>query len=192
MKNIVRMQNCTLPKNCIAGKQSKEMWKCFLAPEIYNSLDSPVFILNSVYDLYQTQCILTEIFVGINNTVHDCSAIPGWFNCTQQMDLCTPEQISVLSSYKDDMLAQMNSSSRWRKQGNGAFLYSCYSHKAMTYPGNWNFITRDNTTMQQAVTRWWLSENESATLHSYLPCTFHPHKPYNCNPTCWPSIISKI
>lgn len=192
MRNVVNIQNCSLPKNCLQGKSSNEFWKCFFAPEIYKTLETSIFILNSVYDLYQTQCILTEEFVSLDNTVHACSAIPGWYNCTQEMNFCTPSQIEILTEYKNDILYQMQESSNWNKSGNGAFLFSCYSHKAMTYPGNWHIISVDGVSMQEAVTLWRNSQDNPAEDHIYLPCTYNQSKPYNCNPTCWPSIISKV
>ena len=42
-----------------------------------------------------------------------------------------------------------------------------------------------NTTMQQALSRWWhASPTAPAAAHWYLPCKLTATAPHQCNPTC--------
>lgn len=94
---------------CLAAHAGEE-WKCLMAEYLTDHIETPMYVMNSAFDVYQVQHILV---VG-------CVPKP-----------CTTTQISAMEGYRRDFL---NSSlghlvARAPAIGHGAFVDSCLVHE---------------------------------------------------------------
>merc|ERR1712032_1348549 len=104
--------------------------------------------------------------------------------CAEDIEKCDAAQMTSLNGYIKDFLAVLQDKATYKKDGNGAFIHSCYTHVDAYLPG-WNAIAVNGVTMQQAFSKWWRSDFEAAAVHSYSPCLYHASSyPHQCNPTC--------
>lgn len=196
MQYIFNLANSTHGVNdaCIAAHAATgDQWKCNFAEEAYAHTHSPTFPLNSALDSWQTGCIYTSELApgfpnqtGFENGV--CSAAAGWPACARSPEACTQPQIKMMNQYIADFETKMNvnGAATYNKPGNGAFVHSCHTH-CEAQGGSWNSFKIGGVSMQQAVSKWWLSDGtEPASAHSYTPCQYKDGAtgPRKCNPTC--------
>jgi len=74
-----------------------DTWRCNMAQYVYPFVASPVFVLNSFQDSWQSECIMTSEPVVIPNNTHangNCSAAPGWRDCATAIHNCTVDQVT--------------------------------------------------------------------------------------------------
>eukprot|EP01105_Mastigella_eilhardi_P027869 TRINITY_DN8836_c0_g1_i2.p1 TRINITY_DN8836_c0_g1~~TRINITY_DN8836_c0_g1_i2.p1 ORF type:complete len:313 (+),score=60.51 TRINITY_DN8836_c0_g1_i2:304-1242(+) len=180
MQYVWQMHNVTGHTECTDSKESQERWQCIFAFENYPLVRVPLFVLNSAVDSWQTRCILTS--EPIPGGHQNCSAVPGWQDCSQYLDTCAPQQISVYDDYHTTFLATLMESSGFTTKGNGAFISSCLTHGISSTA--WEQLTIDGVLLRDAVWKWWIADGATAADHTHLPCTLATTEPYQCNPTC--------
>jgi hypothetical protein len=174
---------------CLAANPGSNAWKCNMAPYVYQYITTPIFPLNSAYDSWQTGCILTsEPVSNLNNTQvnGNCSAVPGWYNCSKSEEACTPAQISAgYNPYRAQFIAAMNATNTAGKRGNGGFINSCHTH-CEGQGGGYDTYAIGGITMQQAVTAWWNSAGTAPAVSNWhWDCQYTTTgAPFQCNPTC--------
>eukprot|EP01064_Diplonema_japonicum_P019007 TRINITY_DN2770_c0_g1_i1.p1 TRINITY_DN2770_c0_g1~~TRINITY_DN2770_c0_g1_i1.p1 ORF type:complete len:447 (+),score=75.28 TRINITY_DN2770_c0_g1_i1:68-1408(+) len=178
---------------CVAAMEGAggNVSDCFFAPNIYNYIQAPTFILNSAYDSWQTQCIFTPKLVPgwpkqTATTNGLCNQFPYIAKCQENPENCNQTQIVTMMSYMSDFLTTIKSKSALSRPGNGAFLYSCHTHDTAITPDFTRFSV-NGTTMQQATSKWWNSPvTTPAAENTYYPCMYHtgPTGPRICNPSC--------
>lgn len=200
MKYIFTLANSTngLNARCIAAQAEEDKWKCNFAEMAYAYTQAPIFPFNSALDSWQIPCIYTsELDPGFPKQ-HDtrnglCSSSTGWANCSKNPEACDANQMQVMNKYIQDFQSTMEGKETYKKLGNGAFIHSCYTH-CEALGDQWNTIAVDGFTIQQAFSKWWHSEPEVSSAHSYSSCLYHTStSPHECNPTCGrsgqPSVI---
>lgn len=192
MQNIFNLANSTdnLNSACVASKAPADKWMCNFAQHSYEHITSPIFPLNSALDSWQTGCIYTsELAAGFpkqSSTANgNCSAAPGWADCSHNPEQCTNDQATTMVQYEIDFQTIMNSTTTYTEAGNGAFVYSCHSHCAPQGSGYTNYKI-GGVSMQQAVSKWWLGDNTvPASENTYTPCLYNTQStPRQCNPSC--------
>jgi hypothetical protein len=172
---------------CVADN-SENPWKCMMAPYVSDYIETPTFILNSIYDSWQTSCELFSAIPSIDSAGNgNCTAYPSYSTCQADLENCTGSQIAQVNTYGSNCLATLKASNLYSKNGNGGFLYSCHTHCAAQQSSPYTTFVNQatGTSMQQAVTKWWSSALASAPLW-YEPCLFSDTTPYVCNPSCVP------
>ncbi|KAH3760039.1 pectin acetylesterase [Pelomyxa schiedti] len=190
MKYVWSMQNLSASANpsCLSSKSPENQWLCAFAAENYPFVEAPIFVSNSAIDWWQVTCILTAEPVPLNSPSNgNCSAAPGWNSCSNHLLSCTPDQVQVYMDYGDTFLQTINSTYVFTKDGNGAFISSCFTHGYEIYTYSWQSVTIDGVTMRDAFSKWWYSESTTpASQNTHLPCTYSLSDPpnYQCNPTC--------
>merc|ERR1712032_1666295 len=104
--------------------------------------------------------------------------------CAEDIEKCDAAQMTSLNGYIKDFLSVLQDKATYKKDGNGAFIHSCYTHmEALGY--KWNAFAVNGVTMQQAFSKWWRSDSEAASAHSSSPCLYRASSyPHQCNPTC--------
>jgi len=159
-----------------------------MAPYVYPHISTPFMVMNSALDSWQTSCILASerSSVGASN----CAVSPTFKNekcyCasygSQIESCCDAHMFSILDDYEQAFMKVLTSSASYNKPGNGAFVYSCYTHCADSQNLMYA-ITIANTTEQAAVSKWWNSSPDAPPLH-FEPCTWAGPNKTDCNPTC--------
>jgi len=177
-------QNCAggVNSKCIAAQTSPDdYWKCFFAEYSMTYTDTPLFVLNSAGDTIGLLCIaLGEPLNGISNGTGNCSAVPGWEKCELEFT-CTDEQWSKMLEYSTGFRDVIENHPKMNQDGNGLFEYDCYTH-AVESGFAWDQVSVQGTVMRDAVRKWFFSDNEPASEHTYKDC-INTGVPA-CNPTC--------
>jgi len=184
MKMVYMMQNSTfgVASQCLVSKSPMYMYLCLFAAETASYISSPLFVMNSMYDLWSLQCIYSAEPVNPQSSMNgNCSAVPGWDQCLSSSS-CTPEQIRLLDDgWGEDFRKTYKSKSVFSKKGNGFFAYSCISHGDEIL-GYWNKVAINGVTIREALGKWFFSNNQEASKHTYIDCTLNGK--IQCNPTC--------
>ena len=194
MRQIFALANSTHGLNdaCVAAQPAGKEWLCNFAQHSYAYTTSDIFVLNSALDSWQIPCIYTsELTPGYpQQTVRDngsCGSKPlHWHSCAADPEQCSPAQIGSMNKYISDFEGVMASAATYAKAGNGAFVHSCSTHCEAQSDAFFTFAI-DNTTMQQAVSKWWnMDAAQPAAQHSYRSCQYKTNasEAYQCNPTC--------
>jgi hypothetical protein len=194
MKEIFNLANSThgLNDDCIASFAPDDQWKCNFAQHAYAHTKAMTFPLNSALDSWQTGCIYTSELppnfpnqTGSENGL--CSAAPGWKPCASNPENCNQTEIKAMNQYITDFDSIMteDGSATYSKDGNGAFIHSCHTHCEAQGGAFFKFAV-NGITMQQAVSKWWNSDSEPSSSHTYSPCFYKDGTsgPRKCNPTC--------
>jgi len=189
--NIFYLSNSTSGVNaaCIAAQQPGNEHLCMMAPYSYQYIKSRIFPLNSFYDSWQTGCVLTaEPVVFPNNTAvnGNCSAAPGWAQCSGNPESCTNAQMGPLNSFRTEFGNFMNGSSTSSNPGNGGFIVSCHTHCEAQNDGPWTQFTINGKVMRDAVSDWMDADPSAPAINNfYWDCQYNADStPRNCNPTC--------
>lgn len=192
MKYIYNLANSThgLNARCIEAQAEEDRWKCNFAEFAYKYTNAPIFPFNSALDSWQTSCIYTaELVPGFphqnvtNNGI--CGAALGWKACASNPEACTSAQMGVMNAYIKDFQLDFDTKATFAKRGNGAFIHSCHTHCEALDSQKWNTIAVNGHTIQQAFSKWWHSDSEPASSHTYSPCMYRTNStPHSCNPTC--------
>jgi hypothetical protein len=80
MQVIFSLANSTdgLNDGCISAHSPNDQWRCNFAPYVLPFIQTPIFVLNSLFDSWQMPCILTAEPVTSNPQANgNCSAVPG-------------------------------------------------------------------------------------------------------------------
>jgi len=182
MKYIFNLANASagVDPDCVANQTRGEEWKCAFAHTIFQYIQTPIFVVNSAYDLWQFGCILTSVPVPDNSTANgDCFAL--WRPCSFNPSSCSTGELNFLNDNARAFISVYSNIATSSRRGNGAFIHSCAGHCE-----NW-FVRSDkgDTTLREAFLKWWNSDfRDEPSTHTHLPCYWNTNQPYNCNPTC--------
>ena len=185
IKYLYKMMNSSAGVNeaCLHAKYPNEEWKCMFAEELLDHIKTPVMVMNSAYDSWSSFCIFTSEYVDPSSPKNgNCTAVPEWRDCIRTGD-CTDTQIDTYNKKWGDKFRQIIATNPGpKKDGNGAFIYSCHQHCSESNYNWWNRITLDGVTMREAFTKWYFSDGEPANIHTYGDCRYTDG--FYCNPTC--------
>lgn len=187
MRYIFQLANSSGPGSmndaCLAAHAPADKWMCNFAEVSYAHIESPVMPLNSALDSWQTGCIYTSEPVDHNSTANgNCASAPGWRACASDPEQCDGTQMGVMDQYEVDFQAKLSSSGTYSRAGNSAFIHSCHTH-CEAQGGQFNSITVNGVSMQQAVSTWW-NEPANTPAQNYQACQYAVTSPHKCNPTC--------
>eukprot|EP00042_Codosiga_hollandica_P051105 m.622650 g.622650 ORF g.622650 m.622650 type:complete len:405 (-) comp58219_c1_seq10:195-1409(-) len=183
MASVFTFQNSTggVHPGCIAAHPGDEQ-QCFLAENTYPYIKTPFFALNSLYDQYQMECILT-----VSESTALCDAFSLWTACVAHPINCTSTQVEYLNSWRNTFVSRMTSAPTYSLSTSGAFLDSCVGHCAEEPLGSknglrdWSDMTIDGVDATHAVGDWFFGYSST---HKFVDCEFSTTYPFVCNPTC--------
>jgi hypothetical protein len=136
MQSIFELANATagVHQGCVAANTDPdELWKCNIAPTVYEHIESPIFILDSSIDSWQNGCIRTATRVD-QSVPQDqvpngnCGTAAGYEDCGGNPAACSPEQIYSVIEYQSAFVRTMTNADTFWKETNGAFIYECSTH----------------------------------------------------------------
>lgn len=161
---VFNMQNASAGVNqrCIAGSPGSE-WQCFFPQYTMNFMETPVFVLNSGYDSWQTSNIW---FAGGQNGV---PPPPQWAQCANAFN-CTADQMPVVQSYHSQTLSAM-AVVLDPTTPHGAFVDSCWVHCQSS--AGWDSTTIGGQTMMQTFDAWYhesVPPEQSKRVMCPFPC----------------------
>ncbi|QDZ20222.1 pectin acetylesterase [Chloropicon primus] len=164
MKYVYEMQQVDIHSpGCLADNMN-EQYKCFFAQNQYRHIKTPVFLANSVYDMYTISVI---------------------YNVSQQT---IPENennlvVPYLNDKSRSLWDLISWTGTWWAGKNGGFLHTCFTHCAgcLTDSG-WSGVKVDGMSLRDYLGLW--LRNQVARTRE--PCVYTLGEPFQCNPTCPP------
>jgi len=184
MKTVFNDQQCKVNDKCVAAQSPEEAYKCFFAEHTIPFIETPLFVVNSQSDLIGVECVaLGEPLLGISGGTGNCSAVPGWQECMENNSKCTEEQWLTIEEYPKAFRSVVDGMAKLQVNGNGLYEYSCFNHDEECSFG-WNNYVVNGTVLREAAIKWFFSDNEPASEHTYKDCVNHLN--FSCNPTCIP------
>lgn len=113
---VVNLQGVkyNLPRSCT---NHLDPTSCFFPENLINNINTPLFILNTAYDVWQVQASLAP-----------SSADPHgyWHYCRLNNAQCSASQIQFMQGFRNHMLSSVERFSYSRQ--NGLFINSCFAH----------------------------------------------------------------
>lgn len=165
---------------CLAHWEPRgESWRCAFANETMPFVNTPMFLLQSAYDSFQSCCMLTEGKHG------GCFGI--WKDCFYPGTLgnCTQVQKHAFTVWSRGLVEDLNAVLAL-KRSNGAFVHSCYEHCGANHP-LFDTISINGVSMRSALRAWWTTlvsaGDVNGTAHRHWPCEWQGDS-VRCNPTC--------
>ena len=186
MKKVFEMHQASagLPAACLGSRPQTLSWTCLFASEVYPFVQSPIFVINSMYDSWSMMCIFDAEPVQPGRMDNgNCTAIAAWNDCLSQRQ-CTVQQIQhITDTWGNVFSSSISSSVTFTKNGNGAFLFSCYIHCGECGNGYTSFRI-NGLSVSQTLTKWYQSDatTSQAAAYTFVDCKWY--KDMCCNPTC--------
>nr|VDD39350.1 unnamed protein product [Brassica oleracea] len=141
---------------------------CFFPQYALRFIKTPMFILNSAYDVFQ-----------FHHGLVPPSADPTgrWNRCKLNVTACNPHQLDALQGFRTDMLGALMNFFRNSTRG-GMFINSCFDHCQSALQETWLSPTSPrihNKTISKIVGDWYFGRGD---VVKEIDC------PYPCDKTC--------
>ncbi|KAM7468995.1 hypothetical protein LguiA_007178 [Lonicera macranthoides] len=167
----------------LLAKGLKNASNCFYPQYVAPGIRTPLFLVNSAYDLYQVAGILAP---GLTD--------PGgsWFECQFDIHKCTTSQIKSLLEFKSKFIRAVLSGLP-NHLSRGMFINTCHTHCQTEYQDKWfgnPTATLRKKSISDAVGDWFYDRSgfqEIDKKHG-LPhwCVIDPIEPNPKNNYTWP------
>lgn len=165
--SVVTLQGVeqNLDKNCTSSRYYPT--QCFFPQYALPFINTPYFILNSAYDVYQFHHALVPFSADLHGHWHHCELDPV---------ACTPGQISILQGLRYQMLVALRPFGSTRT--GGVFINSCFAHCQSEMQETWYATDSPrvhNKTIAQVVGDWYFGRNYSKEIDCPYPCNHSCH-----------------
>ncbi|XP_015084370.1 pectin acetylesterase 8-like [Solanum pennellii] len=159
-RKIVNLHGLTknLPSACTSVMEPS---LCLFSQNVIPYIQTPLFIINSIYDSWQINNILVPLYLDPQHA---------WTNCINNISRCTSNQRIIIQAFGVKFLKTFNKLPSCCTRG--YFLTSCYSHGDMRFPTYWFSATSPrllNKTIAEAVADWYF-ERAGFQYKDPYPC----------------------
>ncbi|GJP41593.1 hypothetical protein CLOM_g1248 [Closterium sp. NIES-68] len=172
--NVTKMHNmsASLPPACLKDRPPEKHYECFMAEHLLPYISTPLFLINSNYDI-----VALRLIVG-PEAVSASSGKPK--DCLEQVDTCSEEEKKRMEAFRkgvtsavapllhaDPPSASSLSASPLAPLStppNGVFLFSCFQHGSIHLDMPWKLRTANGVPMNEAVGRW-VHANDNEKIH---------------------------
>ncbi|XP_078446727.1 pectin acetylesterase 6-like [Wolffia australiana] len=158
---VVNLQGVAknLPSSCTSRMDPTS---CFFPQNLINHIQTPIFLLNSAYDLWQ-----------IMESVAPPPADPSgsWMSCKRSHATCNTHQFTVLQGFRNQMLNAIKSFSTVSQ--NGLFINSCFVHCQTEEPETWfssGSPALKNKRIAESVGDWFFQRSGFKAIDCAYPC----------------------
>uniref|UniRef100_A0A0E0EEW9 Pectin acetylesterase n=1 Tax=Oryza meridionalis TaxID=40149 RepID=A0A0E0EEW9_9ORYZ len=149
----------SLPRSCTSRMDKTS---CFFPQNVVPNIQTPTFILNTAYDVWQLQ-----------QSVAPKRADPQglWRGCRMNHASCNSNQLQFLQGFRNQMLDAVRGFSGARQ--NGLFINSCFAHCQSERQDTW--YARDsprlgNKRIAEAVGDWFFDRADAKYTDCAYPC----------------------
>ncbi|KAK3008488.1 hypothetical protein RJ639_015099 [Escallonia herrerae] len=150
-----------LDNNCTSSRYLPE--QCFFPQYALKYIQTPFFVLNSAYDVYQFHHILVPPSADKHGK---------WNRCKLDPAACSPDKINILQGFRKDMLAVLREFLEYSRTG-GLFINSCFAHCQSESQDTWFAVDSPrmhNKTIAEAVGDWYFGRRVSKEIDCAYPC----------------------
>jgi hypothetical protein len=158
---IVRLQGSgrSLPRSCTSRMDKTS---CFFPQNVVPNIQTPTFILNTAYDVWQLQ-----------QSVAPKRADPQglWRGCRMNHASCNSNQLQFLQGFRNQMLDAVRGFSGARQ--NGLFINSCFAHCQSERQDTWyagDSPRLGNKRIAEAVGDWFFDRADAKYTDCAYPC----------------------
>ncbi|TKW14200.1 hypothetical protein SEVIR_5G152600v4 [Setaria viridis] len=161
--DIVAMQGVApnLPPACTARLDTTS---CFFPQNVIDGINTPIFLLNAAYDVWQIQ-----------ESLAPDGAVPSgaWRTCKSNRSACDASQLTFLQDFRDQMVASVKGFSGSRS--NGLFINSCFAHCQSELPTTWSNAAGGSPAIQnkgiaKSVGDWYFGRAQVKAIDCRYPC----------------------
>ncbi|XP_006818624.1 uncharacterized protein LOC102809268 [Saccoglossus kowalevskii] len=156
-QNVIRLQGIenNLNTACLADQDINSKWKCFFPQYTYPYVTTPMFVLNSAYDIWSLWYIL---------------------NVRCHISACDKDNLHHLTSYHDQFMQIAEPIYKSTKAA--IYTSSCFSHVHTLQNTEWTKHLVNGTTPVAAFGDWYFGR-KTVQQSKYWDCATPA-----CNPTC--------
>ncbi|KAK0597713.1 hypothetical protein LWI29_027924 [Acer saccharum] len=150
-----------LNPNCTKSLDDPEL--CFFPQYALKYIETPFFVLNSAYDVFQFHHGLAP--PSADKRGH-------WNRCSFDPAACNANQIDVLQGFRNDMLAALHS------RLDGMFVNSCFAHCQSESQDTWfadDSPRIHDKTIAEAVGDWYYNRRVTKEIDCPYPCDSSCH-----------------
>ncbi|KAL5744624.1 hypothetical protein ACOSQ2_027740 [Xanthoceras sorbifolium] len=167
-KNLVDLQGIkqSLDPNCTKSLYYPEL--CFFPQYALKYITTPLFVLNSAYDVFQFHHTLVPPSADLRGH---------WNRCKLNPAACSAYQLDVLQGFRNDMLEAMRFFLTYSRR-DGMFINSCFAHCQSESQDTWfaNDSPRiHDKTIAEAVGDWYYSRRVTKEIDCPYPCDTSCH-----------------
>ncbi|WOL20698.1 pectin acetylesterase 10 [Canna indica] len=168
-QGVVTLQGAAnnLPQSCTSKLDATS---CFFPQNIVGNVQTPLFLLNSAYDVWQ-------IMESLAPKKADPEGL--WQACKSNHSKCNPDQLQVLQRFRNQMLADLQSFSKVNQ--NGLFINSCFTHCQSETSDTWyaaNGPVVQNKGIGKSVGDWYFDRAQVKAIDCAYPCDQTCHHLY--------------
>lgn len=158
---VVTLQGAgrNLPQHCTSRMDTTS---CFFPQNLVGGIQTPLFLLNTAYDVWQLQASLATA----KSDPHSL-----WRQCKLNNEYCNPNQIHFLQGFRNEMLNAVKQFSMSRE--NGLFINSCFAHCQSERQDTWygsNSPAIANKGIAKSVGDWYFSRSSVKEIDCPYPC----------------------
>ncbi|GER46901.1 pectinacetylesterase family protein [Striga asiatica] len=136
---------------------------CFFPKNLVGDVETPLFILNSAFDLYQITFNLKP-YPGDEQ---------GWASCTNNTQTCTPGQLQLIKDFRNTFLETVKNTGDCPSRG--LFIDSCYIHDHLWSTKRWSTPILNNKTVAEGVGDWFFDRSSVKMIDTQVD------RPINCH-----------
>ncbi|CAK7348563.1 unnamed protein product [Dovyalis caffra] len=158
---VVRLQGVqkSLPSTCI---NHMDPTSCFFPENLVAAVTTPLFLLNSAYDVWQLQSSLAPPSADPHGT---------WKECKQNHAQCNSSQIQFLQDFRNQMLDAIKVVST--SSQNGLFINSCFAHCQSERQDTWfagDSPRIGKKRIAESVGDWYFGREDVKAVDCPYPC----------------------
>ncbi|CAM8996607.1 unnamed protein product [Rhodiola kirilowii] len=161
-EDLVSLQGVeqNLNKNCTRDFRFPKL--CIFPQYAMRYIETPFFILNSAYDVYQFHHILVPPSADLRGK---------WNRCKTNPANCNAIQLDVLQGFRHEMIGALRLFYYYSREG-GLFINSCFAHCQSESQDTWyskNSPRVNNKTIAEAVGDWYFGRELAKEVDSAYP-----------------------
>lgn len=196
-KKMFEVHNSAIGINedCVRSAVPRYRWKCLFPQHTLRFLHTPIFILQSAYDAWQTihvrgincQVPNYDMFREKRARIDKRSAVSAvvqpdhnsWaykhiHGIFCKPPECTTRELAEILQFRNLTLHALEPVIK--THGSGLYLTSCMEHSQSLYDDTWTEVLVNGISIAQAISNWCFSRTNS---HINIDCGW-----FACNPTC--------
>ncbi|XP_058754135.1 pectin acetylesterase 2-like [Vicia villosa] len=165
-EGVVQLQEAqkNLPKNCL---NKLDPTSCFFPQNLVEHIETPLFLLNAAYDVWQVQASLAPA---------TADPLGSWNECKSNHANCSSSQIQFLQDFRNQMVDSLKDFSR--PSQTGLFINSCFAHCQSERQETW--FADDSPLLEDkpiavAVGDWYFDREVVKSIDCPYPCDNNCH-----------------
>ena len=157
-KEIFKFQGVepSLGASCITRHAADDAYKCFIGQYALNYVNTPMFITNSLYDVYQHYRFM----------LLQCNPIPGATH-----GVCNKNHLKYMNNYRGSMVEVIEMYIKNHPES-GAWAVSCWSHPIKNHNNFWDEIKAgsvgNKATLKKTFIPWYEDQGKSDESAKYV------------------------